>query len=249
MILGFRFGFCLLALSATLAPILNGCASRNAPVTTSNAANHGAASSQPTPGWTTFERSPLAGIKTVLFLGDDIVADGRFVVDFQVYCAVNRQQDIQCINLGRPAERVSRLCLNKPGGPEVPAMLRLEKEVAAILPDMVVVCWGLNDGLIDPLDEAGFDRFCAGTTRLHEYLVHAKVRTIILTPPAVEKGFTEWPFRRTVKRYAQWLREQRAAGWEVVDIETAMRGQPLHSPPRRTLRRRRTSPRRNPAGR
>src|SRR5262249_4161392 len=97
-------------------------------------------------------------------------------------------------------------------------------------------CYGMNDGIYLPLDEARFAEFREGMEWLHGKVTAAGGQIIHLTPPTFH-ALTARPapgsdgkqpasmlggYNEVLDRYSAWLLEQRAKGWKVIDIHGPM---------------------------
>ncbi|MES2697623.1 MAG: SGNH/GDSL hydrolase family protein [Verrucomicrobiota bacterium] len=195
----------------------------------------------------------LASAKRVVVLGDSITYGGTYV-DFVEM--VVRQADPtwrgEILDLGLPSETVSGLSEDGHAGGKFPRPdlhERLDRTLAQTKPDLVLACYGMNDGIYHPFSEERFERFRSGIVRLHDKVVASGAAIIHLTPPVFDAqpirdkvlpvGLVAYPkpfagYDDVLARYAVWLLEQRAKGWQVIDV---------HGPMRRELEaRRRTAP-------
>ncbi len=114
---------------------------------------------------------------------------------------------------------------------------RFDRDVAAARPDVVVACFGMNDGNYHPFDRLKFERYQAGVRRLIERCRGIGARLLLVTPPpfdpyrrrnadpnAVAYGykFPAVDYDVTLEVYSQFLRGLRAEGLPVADVHTAM---------------------------
>lgn len=183
----------------------------------------------------------LPGINRVVVLGDSITYGGDYVVALEAY-AVTRHpaRRIEWLNLGLPSETVSGLSEPGHAGGQFPRPNlheRLGRVLEQTRPDLVIACYGMNDGIYYPFDETRAAAFQDGQRRLHERVVAAGARIIHVTPPTFDPepirdrtlpaGLPEYraPFvgyNEVLDRYSDWLLAQRADGWEVVDAHGPM---------------------------
>jgi lysophospholipase L1-like esterase len=170
-------------------------------------------------------RDPLQGVTRVLFLGDSITYDGTYVVDVEACLRANAPaRELQILNLGLPSETVSGLSEPDHAGGAFPRPAlseRLARVLAAERPDLVVACYGMNDGIYLPFDEQRFARFREGIENLRADCVKAGARVLLLSPPVFD-GHGPVDYDAVLRRYSDWLVGQRKQGWEVVDIHAAM---------------------------
>ncbi|WP_153796617.1 SGNH/GDSL hydrolase family protein [Foetidibacter luteolus] len=164
----------------------------------------------------------------ILFLGNSITYAGDYVADVEAWFAIHYPNwPVQFINAGLPSETVSGL--SEPGHaggsfarPDLHE--RLYRVLNLTKPDVVIACYGMNDGIYLPFDSARFKAFAAGINWLHDTLVKAGVKKIIhVTPPVHDDPLLgAGGYNKVLDAYAQWLLSLRALGWEVADIHFAM---------------------------
>ncbi len=191
----------------------------------------------------------LPGVKRVVFVGDSITYSGQFIEYIDAYAASRYpERTIEFLNLGLPSETVSGL--SEPGHaggsfPRPDLHERLDRVLAQTKPDLLVACYGMNDGIYYPFGEDRFAKFQDGIRRLREKAAQAGAKVLHITPPSFDsfpiKGHTlpagreeyRQPYEGyndVLDRYSAWLVEQRAHGWDVIDA---------HSPMNRHLKERR----------
>lgn len=169
------------------------------------------------------------GVKRVVVLGDSITYSGGYVTAIAAYFATRHPgRALDFLNVGLASETVSGLSEDGHAGGKFPRPdlhERLGRVLALTKPDLVLACYGMNDGIYLPLAEERFARFRAGVERLREAVVASGARLVHVTPPAYddERG-GKAGYGAVLARYAAWLLEQRnAAGWDVIDINGPMR--------------------------
>jgi lysophospholipase L1-like esterase len=163
----------------------------------------------------------------VLFLGDSITWDGRFVADFEAcWRATHPGAQAEFLQLGLPSETVSGLSEAGHAGGDFPRPAldeRLERTLAAIRPQLVFACYGMNDGIYAPLDPERFAAFRSGIERLEQACAEAGAALVLLTPPWFDgtRGAPAYAgYDDVLAAYSAWLVQH---GREVVDVHTAMR--------------------------
>ena len=177
----------------------------------------------------------------VVFLGDSITYGGEYVETIETYLRTRFPgSHPQFINLGLPSETVSGL--SEPGHaggafPRPHLHERLERVLERAKPELIVACYGMNDGIYHPFNEERFEKFQQGIRRLRERAGAAGAKVIHVTPPPFDPlplkgrtspaGLTEYRspyvgYNEVLDRYAEWLLAQRAQGWEVVDAHGPM---------------------------
>lgn len=181
--------------------------------------------------------------KRVLFLGDSITYAGEWVEFVEAYLRVqDPKATFEFINLGLPSETVSGL--SEPGHaggsfPRPDLHERLDRALAKLKPDVLVACYGMNDGIYYPFGDERFAAFKNGMIKLREKATAAGAKVIHMTPPTFDAvpikantlpaGRDEYRqpyvgYNEVLDRYSEWLVSQRAQGWQVVDIHAPMNG-------------------------
>ncbi|MEY3829799.1 MAG: hypothetical protein RL636_1500 [Verrucomicrobiota bacterium] len=160
----------------------------------------------------------------VLFLGDSITYDGRWVV--HVESAIRAQRGlarIPVVNMAVPSETASGL--SEPGHaggsfvrPDVRE--RLGRVLVAYKPTLVVLCYGINDGIYQPLDEARFKAYRDGLTSVRADCLKAGAKVVLLTPPpyGVDMPADAAAYDQVMAAYSSWLVQQRRYNWQVIDL-------------------------------
>jgi lysophospholipase L1-like esterase len=171
----------------------------------------------------------LAG-KRVVFLGDSITQAGGYISFVTYYLEKQHpQKDFDFLGLGLASETLSGLSEDGHAGGKFPRPClfeRLGRVLDKAKPDVVVACYGMNDGIYQPLDDARFAAFKKGVTKLIEQCKEAGVKDVYLvTPPIYDftpKG-TEFNYDAVLTEYAKWETELKTPGVRVIDLHTAMR--------------------------
>ncbi len=188
------------------------------------------------------KEQPLAGVRRVLFLGDSITYSGQYVEYLEAYLRTS-QPSLRCefLNLGLPSETVSGL--SEPGHaggafPRPDLHERLERVLERTRPDLIVACYGMNDGIYYPFSPARFQKYQDGIRRLRERAAAIGAPVLHVTPPVFDPepirsntlpaGLAEYrqPYEGyddVLARYAEWLLARRADGWDVVDVHGPMK--------------------------
>lgn len=167
--------------------------------------------------------------KRILFLGNSITYAGAYVNDIESYLITHYpNQSYEIINVGLPSETVSGLSEpNHANGrfPRPDLHERLDRILAQTKPDVVFACYGMNDGISMPLDEARFRPYREGMKWLHTELKKTGAKRIIfLTSPVHDdKKLGTKGYNLTLDAYATWLLAQRdSLKWEVADVHFPM---------------------------
>lgn len=171
----------------------------------------------------------LAGRK-VVFLGDSITQAGGYI-SFVTY-AFERQfpeKTFDFYGLGLASETVSGLSEeNHAGGafPRPNLHERLSRLLEKVKPDVVIACYGMNDGIYKPLDPDRFDAFQQGISKLIERSQEAGVKDIyLITPPIYDLSSKpgEFNYDSVLTEYAAWEMKLKLPGVHVIDLHTDMR--------------------------
>ncbi len=178
--------------------------------------------------------------KRILFLGDSNTHAGEFVnlIELQL-----RLQSIdpmpELVNIGLASETCSGLSEPDHPFPRPDVHERLDRALSVVKPDVVVACYGMNDGIYYPFSEERFRKYQDGINRLIDKVHKSGAKLVLITPPP----FDAVPLRGTdkvrpegqekyawfaayenydevIKTYGVWLLEQQARVEMVIDIHT-----------------------------
>jgi lysophospholipase L1-like esterase/pimeloyl-ACP methyl ester carboxylesterase len=166
----------------------------------------------------------------VAILGDSITYAGRWTVLVEsALRATPEFADAEIVNFGLPSETVSGL--SEPGHaggkfprPDLPE--RLDRVLDGFKPTLVLACYGMNDGIYLPLDEARFKAFQDGMVKLKSAVEKHGARIICITAPlfkADNLAGDDNHYDAVLDAQAQWLNSRRADGWQVVDIRPELK--------------------------
>ena len=179
--------------------------------------------------------------KRVLILGDSITQDGTYISFIDYYLESmfpHRKFDI--ISIGLSSETASGL--SEPDSPFLrPCILtRVDHALKEVKPDIVVACYGMNDGIYYPKSPKRFKAFRDGMLKLIIKLKAAVNKIIILTPPVfdprripqkVQKdgaksyGFSKpyYKYDNVLEDYSKWIMDIGIKGVEMIDLHTRMK--------------------------
>ena len=178
-------------------------------------------------------------VRRIVFLGDSITYAGGYVADVEAYYVTRfPEQHFEFLNVGLSSETVSGLSEASEKNPRPDLHERLGRVLEKAKPDLVFVCYGMNDGIYSPPDGARLKAFGDGMKSVHEQIAAAGVKEIIhVTPPVFDPvgakaristngsyGFSH-PFEgynKTLDQFSDWLVAQRKAGWQVADLHSGM---------------------------
>jgi lysophospholipase L1-like esterase len=178
----------------------------------------------------------LQNVHRIVFLGDSITYAGGYVDDVETYYVTRfPEQHFEFINVGLSSETVSGLSEASEKNPRPDLHERLGRVLEKTKPDLVFICYGMNDGIYSPPDEARLKAFQDGMKSVHEQIATSQVKIIHVTPPVFDpikgRAVTNAPFgfghpyvgyNQTLDRFSEWLVSQRAVGWEVADLHSGM---------------------------
>ncbi len=180
--------------------------------------------------------------KRIVFLGDSITQAGRYIEIVEA-ALVAQYPDANktFIPLGLSSETVSGLSEPGHAGGQFPRPdlhERLDRVLEKAKPDLIVACYGMNDGIYYPLDAGRTKAFQDGMTNLHDKATKARARTIHITPPVFDplpiknrvlpagRDKYEQPFEGyngVLDAYSKWLIDMRAERkWVVLDLHGPM---------------------------
>ncbi|WP_425619476.1 SGNH/GDSL hydrolase family protein [Anatilimnocola sp. NA78] len=177
------------------------------------------------------ETSPVELVKKsqrILFLGDSITASGQYVGLFDAWLVSNRwPQTPTVINGGLASETVSGLSEDGHAGGKFPRpdlFERLDRVLPLVKPDLVFACYGINCGIYEPFDTERFAAYQQGWQKLQDKVKAAGAKLIIITPPFYDdlRSPKKFAYNDVLDRYSEWLVNQRAQGWIVIDLHSAM---------------------------
>jgi lysophospholipase L1-like esterase len=191
---------------------------------------------------TAADQPRLAGMRRVVFLGDSITYAGQYIDFIETFLRV-KDPTLRCefLNLGLPSETVSGLTEPGHAGGQFPRpdlRERLGRVLEQTRPDLIVACYGMNDGIYHPFSEARFDRFRQGMELLRDRAAKAGAEVLHVTPPVLDPvpirgktlpgGLAEYRqpyagYDEVLDRYSEWLLAQRGRGWDVVDVHGPMK--------------------------
>ncbi len=177
----------------------------------------------------------------IVFLGDSITQAGGYVQMVEAaLMAQHPERSWQIIPLGLSSETVSGLSEEGHAGGQFPRPdlhERLARVLAKTKPQLILACYGMNDGIYYPPNEARTKAFQDGMLKLHQEATAAGARIIHLTPPVFDPnpirnrvlgdGLEKYPqpwqgYNTVLDEYSAWLLNQRQAGWEILDMHGPM---------------------------
>ncbi|GAB6166990.1 hypothetical protein JCM19992_29900 [Thermostilla marina] len=181
----------------------------------------------------------LRGNERIIFFGDSITQAGHYVVYVDAFLATRfPDARFDVINHGISSETISGTSEpdHEPRRPD--AKRRFDRDIADWNPDVVVACFGMNDGNYFPFDEERFALYQKGVAWLAKKTADCGARLVLVTPPpydpyrrrvgnpeAVTYGykFPAVDYDETLTRYSEWLLQFAAErNLTAADVHTAL---------------------------
>ena len=154
----------------------------------------------------------LKGGDRMVFLGDSITQQQiytRYVMNYFALRYPGMEVEFRNAGVG--------------GDTAVGAIKRLNEDVLDLRPDVVSICFGMNDAGYTTFEEERYETFMAGMTVLLSELKRVKAKAVLLTPGPVDPDKAAWldgkVYNETLARYAEGVKELAARkGLPVYDI-------------------------------
>lgn len=173
---------------------------------------------------------------TVVFFGDSITQGGLYIDHVEAFLLTRfPEKKLTVYNRGISSETISGTS-EADHDPRRPwAHERFTRDITPLKPQVLIACFGMNDGNYHPFEWTRFEKYQQGVRRLMQRArEEAGVRTLILmTPPpfdpyqrkagdpqAKEFGYkyAAINYDETLARYSSWLLSLRSEGVLVVDL-------------------------------
>lgn len=114
--------------------------------------------------------------KSVLILGDSITQRGAYVNFLEYYIQTELPDvEIDLLSVGLSGERAAESAFN-----------RAKKIYAQKKFDLVLACYGMNDGLYHPLNDERFNAYKSGIKKLTDMATAAGAKIVFMTPTLFE---------------------------------------------------------------
>ena len=177
--------------------------------------------------------------KRIMILGDSITQDGRYVSMMEYLLEKqNPYLDFNIFSVGLSSETASGLSEIGHPFPRPDIHERLNRALVAIRPEVVLACYGMNDGIYQPLDPIRLKAFEIGITSMVKQCQANGARVILVTPPFfditqfganITKDGEKFAYGKPYAKYddvlaafAKWEVKTRPGGVEVIDLHTPM---------------------------
>lgn len=185
----------------------------------------------------------LMSAQRILFMGDSITHAGHYVNQLESQFRLRHSgQSPEMINLGLSSETCCGLSEPAHPFPRPNVHERLQRALERVKPDVVVVCYGMNDGIYHPFSRQRFAAFQEGVCRMIKKIQNYGAHLILMSPPP----FDPKPLRPTGKlrplgaeqfawfaiyekyddvlaRYTCWILQQRDEVDMVIDLYTPIK--------------------------
>ena len=176
--------------------------------------------------------------KRILFLGDSITHAGGYVAWIETQLRLQGVAPLpQIINIGLSSETCCGL--SEPGHPfpRPDVHERLGRALAKVKPDVVVACYGMNDGIYFPFSKERFQAYQEGINRLIKKVHASGAKLILMAPtpfdpvplqgkgrllPAGQKKYAYdsiyEKYDDVLGRYGRWIMQQKNRVEMVIDL-------------------------------
>lgn len=180
--------------------------------------------------------------KRVAFLGDSITYHGGFLVTLESILLANGHEVPELLNLGLSSETCSGDSEPIHPFPRPNVNERLERLLENVSPDVLVVNYGMNDGIYHPFDETRFENYKRGINQIIESASKADQppKIILVTPPPfdplpvrkkgklVKKNAESFSWKEVYENYdsevlaiyAQWILKQESRVAACIDLRS-----------------------------
>jgi lysophospholipase L1-like esterase len=178
----------------------------------------------------------------ILFLGDSITHGGGYIAFVEAQLRLHKVHPLpQIINVGLSSETCSGLSEPTHPFPRPNVHERLDRALAAVRPDVVVACYGMNDGIYYPLSDERFAAYQQGVNTLIDKVHAAGAKLVLMTPPPFdpvpliakgklkplgqeEYGYTGMyaGYDDVLTKYGEWIMGQKDRVEMVIDLHTPM---------------------------
>ena len=176
----------------------------------------------------------------VVFLGDSNTFAGQYIVYLDDYLFTRfPDRKYELLNLGLPSETACGLSEPDHPYPRPDVHERLDRVLAKTKPNVVVLCYGMNNGIYYPFSEDRFKKYQEGMLDVINHVSKTGAKVVVVTPPpfdpqpvrdkllpkTADKFSWVHPYEGyddVLKRYSDWLLTLRNKGVMVVDAHEAV---------------------------
>lgn len=160
--------------------------------------------------------------KKVLILGNSITQNGRYVDFIEYYLRKNYpEKTLDIISIGLSSETASGDSESSHPFPRPCIHSRLDNALKATTPDLVIACYGMNDGIFSAKDDIRFKNYKEGIKRLKAKVENTGAKLILLTPTVFDPDPAKsrlthdnesqsykhpyYNYNQVLKDYSNWL--------------------------------------------
>ncbi len=140
------------------------------------------------------QQFPLQG-KRIVFFGDSITNAGDYISVVETRLRMAGKEVPELINMGLPSETCNGMSEPDHPFPRPNVHERLERALEKMKPDVVVACYGMNDGIYYPPSKERLDAYKKGIDGIIKKVHASGAKLILMTPPA----YDPLPFRKKGK--------------------------------------------------
>jgi len=176
--------------------------------------------------------------KRILFIGDSITHAGQYVYLIETELRLQNVQPMpEIFNIGLGSETCSGLSEPDHPFPRPDVNERLQRALTKIKPDVVIACYGMNDGIYYPFSKERFQAYQNGVNKVITAVHNSGAKLILLTPPPFDsvplkgkakllpEGKKKYAYfemyenyDNVLKRYGQWIMQQKDRVEMVINI-------------------------------
>ncbi len=191
---------------------------------------------------------PLLQAERILFLGDSITANRHYIIDLQAALHLQGQHP-EIIASGLSSEGVTGLTEPTHPFPRPDLDERLPRTLAMVKPDLVIACYGINDGIYHPFSQQRFTAYQKGIQSLIEKVKACGAELILITPPpfdskapkaaknlvSADAPLFSWKKiyqdydQHVITPYAEYIRSLKDQVSHIIDIHTSISQHLQHS--------------------
>lgn len=185
-----------------------------------------------------FSQSLVKENDRVIFLGDSNTFAGAYISDVDAYFMKSRS-NIEFINVGLPSETCCGLSEPDHPFPRPTVQERIDRVMETLKPNVVFICYGMNDGIYHPFAEDRFEKYQKGILELIGKVKKSGARIVLMTPPPFDplpmkkknklvgkesKKFAWFSiyedYDQVMKKYADWVKTLDSKVDALIDIRS-----------------------------
>ncbi|MGQ1783751.1 SGNH/GDSL hydrolase family protein [Saccharicrinis sp. GN24d3] len=173
--------------------------------------------------------------KRVLIFGNSITQNGAYVTYIEYFLRKNYpEQKLDIISIGLSSETVNGASEANHPYPRPCVHTRLDSALAMVQPDVVMACYGMNDGIYTCHNKEIFETYKKGIYKLNDKVKASGAQLILLTPTLFDPGpqkdnlrmeHEEHSYRNPYYKYIEvldeftnWLLSINDDGLKVIDL-------------------------------